>query len=81
VNDAYTVATWTEAPYTSYDKRHIQIEHRVRLLVHEPTVIDVIHERRTDDDGHRGDWEGVDVLEVRSHGVRRESLRVGGMAE
>jgi hypothetical protein len=81
VTDAYNIAIWTDAPYTSYDKRHIQIEHRVRLLVHEPTVIDVIHERRTDDDGQWGDWEGVDVLEVRPHGVQRESLRDGVLAE
>jgi hypothetical protein len=81
VTDAYTIATWTDAPYTSFNKRYIQIEHRVRLLVHEPTVVDVLHERRRDDDGQRGDWEGVDVWEVRPHGVREESLREGVLAE
>jgi hypothetical protein len=81
MTDTYTVARWAEAPYTSYDKRQIQIEHRVRLLVHEPTAIDVLHERRTDDYGHRSEWEGVDVLEVRPQGVQRESLREGVLAE
>jgi hypothetical protein len=81
VTDTYTVATWTEAPYTSYDKRHIRVEHRVRLLVYDEDHVDVVHERRQDDDGQRGEWKGVDVLEVRPHGVREQSLREGVMAE
>jgi len=81
VTDAYTIANWTEVPYTSYDKRHLRVKHRVRLLVHEPTVVDVVHERSRDDDGHRSEWEGVDVLEVRPQGVQRESLREGVLAE
>lgn len=81
MTDTYTVATWTEAPYTSYDKRHIRVEHRVRLLVYDEDHVDVVHERRQDDDGQRGEWKGVDVLEVRPHGVREQSLREGVMAE
>jgi len=81
VTDSYTVATWTEMPYTSYDKRHIRVEHRVRVLVYDEGHIDMVHERRRDDDGQRGEWKGVDVLEVRPHGVREESIREGVLAE
>lgn len=76
MTDSYIVATWTEAPCTSYDKRHIRVEHRVRVLVYDEGHIDVVHERRRDD-GQRGDWKGVKVLEVRPHDVRERSLRVG----
>lgn len=81
MTDSYTVATWTEMPYTSYDKRHIRVEHRVRVLVYDEGHIDMVHERRRDDDGQRGEWKGVDVLEVRPHGVREESIREGVLAE
>ena len=81
MTDTYTVVTWTEMPYTSYDKRHIRVEHRVRLVVYDETTVDVLHERRCDGGGQRGDWEGVDVLEVRPHGVREQSLREGVVAE
>jgi len=81
VSDTYTVSTWTEMPYTSYNKRHIRVEHRVRVLVYGEQAIDVLHERRRDDNGQRGDWEGIDVLEVRPHGVREESLREGVLTE
>jgi hypothetical protein len=65
-------------PYTNYDKRHIRVEHRVRVLVYDEGTVDVLHERRRDDDGQRGDWKSVDVLEVRQHGVREVSVREGG---
>ena len=81
MTDTYTVATWTEAPYTSYDKRHIRVEHRVRVIVYGEDFVDVVHERRRDDDGQRGDWKGVEVLKVRGHGVRERSLREGVLAE
>ena len=81
MSDSYTVATWTEAPYTSYDKRHIRVEHRVRLLAYDENHVDVVHEHRRDDGGQRGEWKGVDVLEVRPHGVREESLSEGVLAE
>ena len=81
MTDTYTVATWTEAPYTSYDKRHIRVEHRVRLLVYHEDHVDVVHEGRQCDDGQRGEWKGIDVLEVRPHGVHEQSLREGVMAE
>jgi len=81
VTDTYTVATWTEAPYTSYDKRHIRVEHRVRLLAYDEGHIDVVHERRQDDDGQRGEWKAINVWEVRANSVREESLREGVLAE
>ena len=81
MTDAYTVATWTEMPYTSYEKRHIRVKHRVRVLVYDGQTVDVVHQRRCDDGGQRGDWEGVDVLDVRPHGVRKESLREGVVSE
>ena len=81
MTDTYTVATWTDAPYTSYDKRHIRVEHRARVLVYDEGTVDVVHERRRDDDGQRGDWKGVDALEIRPHGVRKESLREGVLSE
>lgn len=81
MTDTYTVATWTDAPYTNYDMRHIRVEHRVRVLVYGEKTVDVVHERRRDDDGQRGDWESVDILEVRPHGVHELSPREGVLSE
>ena len=81
MTDAYTVASWTEMPYTSYEKRHIGVEHRVRVLVYDEGTVDVVHERRLNEDNQRGDWESADVLEVRPHGVREHSLGEGVASE
>jgi len=81
MSDTITIASWTEMPYTSHDKRHIKIEHRVRVLAYEGGLTDIQHERRENDRGNRTEWVEVEVVEVRDHGTRREKRREGVLQE
>ena len=81
MTDSVTIASWTEHPYTSYDKRHIRVEHRVRVLAYDGGFADVQHERRKNDRGTTTDWVTVDVVELRDHGLRRQKLREGVLQE
>ena len=65
MTDTQTIASWTEHPYTSYDKRHITVEHRVRVLSYDGGFADVQHERRTNDNGKCSNWKEVSVAELR----------------
>ena len=71
--ETYTIARWTEEPYKSYNKRHISVEYRVRVLDYGGSIVDVVRERRNEG-GLTAEWEEVCVIEVREHGVR-EVLR------
>jgi hypothetical protein len=81
MSETVTLATWTEAPYTSHDKRHIRVEHRVRVLAYDGDFADVQHERRTNDRGDRTDWKTVEVVELRDHGMQHRKVRKGVLQE
>lgn len=76
-SDTATIASWTEMPYTSYDKRSIVIHHRVRVIHYDGTSADVMHERREGD----GEWKTVAVAELRDHGMTHQKLRDGILEE
>jgi hypothetical protein len=77
----FTIGEWTERPYTSHDKRHIEVHHRVRVLVYQD-VADVLHERRTHDgETHDPDWQVVETVEIRDHGARKQRHRDGVLEE
>lgn len=78
----FTIGRWSEYPYTSHDKRHIEIEHRVRVLVYGNNFVDVTHERRRQDrDTHDPDWTTVETVEVRDYGARHEQYCEGVLQE
>ena len=77
MSDDTVLASWTTSPYTSYDKRHIAIHHRVRVINYDADSTDVVHERREGDD----DWTTVAVVEIRQHGMTFQKLRDGVLAE
>ena len=81
MSDSETIASWTESPYTSYEKRHIEIEHRVRVLAYDGGFADVQHERRMNDGGTKGEWKEVEVVELRDHGMDRRKVRGGVLEE
>lgn len=81
MTEAVTIASWTEHPYTGYDKRHIKIEHRVRVLRYDGGFADVHHERRRNAHGTCSEWVDVAVVELRDHGMRRETVRDGVLSE
>lgn len=80
-SDQRTVAHWTEYPYTAYEKRSYEIEHRVVIEHYGSVGTDVRHEvRSADDDSVPDEWAEVEAYEVRDHGLRhvpssREVLR------
>jgi hypothetical protein len=80
MSDDVTIGRWSESPYTSYDKRHITIDHRVRIIDYGGGMVDVVHERRQND-GDRGEWEQVAYAEVREHGMTHRKVRDGVMSE
>jgi hypothetical protein len=76
MTDTVTIASWTEHPYTSHDKRHITVEHRVRVLHYDGGHADVQHERRRRDKNKViDDWTTVEVAELRDHGLERRKLK------
>jgi hypothetical protein len=81
MSDTFTIGRWTERPYTSYDKRHIKIEHRVRVLAYDGGISDVSHERRENDNGTVSDWKEVEVVEIRDHGAIHRKVRKGVLQE
>jgi hypothetical protein len=77
VSETVTLASWTKQPYTSYDKRHIAIHHRVRIVRYDASSADVMHERR---EGN-GEWSTVAVAELRDYGMTHQKLREGVLQE
>ena len=71
MSDEVVIASWTESPYTSHDKRHIAIHHRVRVISYDERSTDVVHERR---EGN-GEWKTVAVAELRDYGMTHQKLR------
>jgi hypothetical protein len=64
------VASWSERPYTAYDKRSWAIEHRIVVEAHPGAGVDVRHEVRSDDaDGVSAEWTEAEVYEAREHGL------------
>ena len=81
MTEAVTIGSWVERPYTSYDKRHIKFEHRVRVLAYDGGFADVQHERRENDRGTRSEWKEVEVVELRDHGLNHRKVRKGVLEE
>jgi hypothetical protein len=78
----FTIGSWVEHPYTSHDKRHIKVEHRVRVLVYDGGFADVNHERRENDGSHTvPEWRTVESVEIRDHGARHEKYLKGVLQE
>ena len=77
MSDEHTIASWTESPYTSYDKRGIVIHHRVRIIRYDETTADVVHQRREGDEA----WKVVEAVELREHGLIPNKIRDGVMSE
>lgn len=77
MTDKHTIASWTESPYTSYDKRHIVIHHRVRIIRYDETTVDVVHQRREGDEA----WKVVEAVELREYGLIPNKIRDGVMSE
>lgn len=71
------VAVWTEAPFTSYERRSHRIEHRVLIEHYGGIGADVRHEvRLMDDDSVPDEWVECDVFELREHGIQAVAGRV-----
>jgi len=78
----FTIGRWSEHPYTSHDKRHIEIHHRVRVVVYGNNFADVIHERRKHDgETAAPDWKTVETVEIRDYGARKQRHREGVLQE
>lgn len=65
----HVVAEWSTRPFTSVKRRHLDVEHRVRLVVYHDAGVDVVHEVRCDDYGPADGWATAEAYEVRPHGV------------
>jgi len=80
-SNEYTVAEWTEMPYTSHDRRGAVIEHRVVFEPFNAIGADIRHEVRSDDGRANvsDEWTAVKVFEMRNGRVeklsRKEVLR------
>jgi hypothetical protein len=71
-SDCYQIASWTESPFTSHDKRGYIIEHQVVVEHYGGLGADVRHEiRSTDYDGCPDEWTDIDAVEIRDHGSMR----------
>lgn len=69
-SDERVLASWTEMPYTSYDKRGWTIEHRVVVEHYGAMGSDVRHEvRSSDSDDCPDEWTELDIAELRDHGM------------
>ena len=69
-SDTAVIASWTEHPYTSYDKRSWVIEHRVVIEHYGGLGADVRHEvRSSDSEDCPDEWTELDVAELRDHGM------------
>jgi hypothetical protein len=78
----FTIGRWSDHPYTSYDKRHIEVEHRVRVVVYGSNFVDVIHERRQyDETTPAPGWKTVETVEIRDYGARKQQHREGVLHE
>lgn len=65
-----TLCSWTEYPYSSYDKRAYEIEHRVVIERYDADTHDVRHEvRSSDDDSTPSTWAETEMVELRPHGM------------
>jgi hypothetical protein len=72
VTETYTVAEWSEMPYTDHRKRGAVVEHRVRLIVYDAGSIDVLHQVRGDDDAAvPAEWNTLVAYEYRNGNVTR----------
>jgi len=79
VQQERVVGSWSERPFTSYDKRSYVIEHRIVVETHGSVGVDVRHEVRSDDyDGAPDDWTPKEVYEAREHGVDKITAAEGG---
>ena len=76
MSDDVVLASWTDHPYTSYDKRSIKVHHRVRVIHYERGRADVLHERCEGS----GDWETIEAVELRD-GMYYQKLRDGVLEE
>jgi hypothetical protein len=82
MTETVVIASWTEHPYTSHDKRHITVEHRVRVLAYDGGFADIQHERRRRDKNKILDgWKEVAVVELRDHGMNYRTVRGGVLQE
>ncbi|MCU4926903.1 hypothetical protein OB905_13090 [Halobacteria archaeon AArc-dxtr1] len=71
------IARWSEYPFTSYDRRSNEIEHRVVIEHYGGACADVRHEvQSVDDDSVPAEWTEHDVIEIREHGLQKISGRV-----
>jgi len=77
MSDEYTVAVWSEYPYTSYDKRSREVRHRVKIIRYSGHAYDIIHQRSEAGES----WKGVKAIELRQHGVTEHKLSDGVMEE
>lgn len=67
-----TVAEWSEHPYTSYERRSWEIQHRVVVETYDGDGVDVRHEVRPfDADNVSDEWTPAEVYEAREHGVNK----------
>ena len=75
-SETYTVAEWETHPYTSHDKRHRTVHHRIRLMWYSSDMADVVVERKIPDEGLTS-WTEVEIYELRPHGVTHVSKSEG----
>ena len=71
MSDELRIASWSESPFTSYERRSVTVEHRIVAEAFPGVGADIRHEVRCPDSdvGPEG-WSTAEVYEVRDHGVR-----------
>ena len=77
MSDEYTLAEWSEYPYTSYDKRSREVRHRIKIIRYGERSSDVIHQRSEEGEA----WKVVEAVELREHGMRPNKIRDGVLSE
>ena len=67
-SNKYVVAEWSEHPYTSYDRRSVEVQHRVVMEAFDSGATDVTHEVRSlaDEAKESEEWTAVAAYEQRS---------------
>lgn len=72
MSDVLRIASWSERPFTSYERRGATVEHRIVAEAYPGVGADIRHEVRcTDSDVGPEDWSIAEKYEVRDHGIRR----------
>jgi hypothetical protein len=77
MSDEYTLAEWSEHPYTSYDKRSREVRHRIRIIRYSDRSHDVLHQRSEAGES----WKVVEAVELREHGMLPNKIRDGVLSE